>query len=71
MLNVFNPQNMDSNNILVTFRCNKNWSFPAFFEVDTPHPKYTLPKFNITPENWWLEDDPFLLGPGIFSGASC
>ena len=22
---------------------------------------YTPPKFNITPEKWWLEDDPFLL----------
>ena len=27
-------------------------------------------KFNIGPENWWwLGDDPFLLGPGLFSGA--
>ena len=26
-------------------------------------------KFNIAPEKWWLEDDPFLLGPGNFSGA--
>ena len=24
---------------------------------------------NITPETWWLEDDRFLLGPGIFLGA--
>jgi len=23
------------------------------------------------PENGWLEDDPFLLGPGLFSGANC
>jgi len=22
----------------------------------------TPPKFNIDPEKWWLEDDPFLLG---------
>ena len=29
----------------------------------------TPPKFNIAPEKWWLEDDPFLLGPGNFSGA--
>ncbi len=30
-------------------------------------------KFNseFTPEKWWLEDDPFLLGLGNFSGASC
>ena len=30
------------------------------------------PKFHseFTPENWWLEADPFLLGPGSFSGAN-
>ena len=29
----------------------------------------TLPKFNSSPlKNGWLEDHPFLLGPGIFSG---
>ena len=33
--------------------------------------KITPSKFNIAPEKWWLEDDPFLLGPGNFSGASC
>ena len=27
-------------------------------------------KFNIAPEKWWLEDDPFLLGPGNFSGEN-
>ena len=32
---------------------------------------YTLPETNIAPENVWLEDDHFLLGPGLFSGASC
>ncbi len=26
-------------------------------------------KFNIAPEKWWLEDDPFLSGFGNFSGA--
>ncbi len=26
---------------------------------------------NIAPEKWWLEDDPFLLGFGNFSGANC
>ena len=31
----------------------------------------TPPKFNIAPEKWWLEDDPFLLGLGNFSGANC
>ena len=25
----------------------------------------------IAPEKWWLEDDPFLFGPGPFSGAKC
>ena len=31
----------------------------------------TLPETNseFTPENWWLGDDPFLLGPGLFSAA--
>ena len=32
---------------------------------------YTPPKFNIAPEKWWLEDDPFVLGFGNFSGANC
>ena len=32
----------------------------------------TLPETNIfAPENGWLEYDPFLLGFGLFSGASC
>ena len=31
-----------------------------------------FPKFNSKRlENWWLEDDPFLLGFGYFSGGSC
>ena len=32
----------------------------------------TPPKFNseFTPEKWWLEDDPFLLGFGNFSRAT-
>ena len=30
---------------------------------------FTPPKFNIAPEKWGLEDDPFLLGFGKFSGA--
>ena len=35
--------------------------------------KGTAPKLNseFTPEKWWLEDDPFLLGFGNFSGANC
>ena len=31
--------------------------------------KTTLPETNLAPENGWLEDDPFLLGPGLCSGA--
>ena len=31
----------------------------------------THSKFKIAPEKWWLEDDPFLLGFGHFSGATC
>ena len=30
---------------------------------------YTLPETNIFAENGWLEDDPFLLGLGLFSGV--
>ena len=35
--------------------------------------KDTLPETNskVAPENGWLEYDPFLLGPGLFSGANC
>ena len=29
------------------------------------------PVMNIAPEKWWWEDDGFLLGPGLFSGALC
>ena len=32
-------------------------------------PTITPPKFNIAPEKSWLEDAPFLLGLGNFSGA--
>ena len=35
-----------------------------FFIFNTP------PKFNIAPEKRRLEDDPFLLGFGLFSGAT-
>ena len=31
----------------------------------------TAPKINEAPEKWCLEDDPFLLGFGNFSGANC
>ena len=33
--------------------------------------KITLPETNISPENGWLEDDPFLLGFGQCLGANC
>ena len=41
--------------------------FPGRLKVGL-HPRSLTAK---TPEKWWLEDDPFLLGPGNFSGASC
>ena len=34
-------------------------------EVNIPH---THTKLDISPENWWLEDDPFLLERPIFRG---
>ncbi len=33
-----------------------------------PLTTFTLPETNIAPENWWLEDDPFLLKRPMFSG---
>ena len=38
---------------------------------EVPQTKKPTPlHFNrFAPEKWWLEDDPFLLGPGNFSGA--
>ena len=33
--------------------------------------KYTPEVSQLAPEKWWLEDDPFLLGFGNFSGANC
>ena len=38
---------------------------------DNRYIQTTPPKFNIAPEKRWLEDDPFLLGSGNFSGANC
>ena len=31
--------------------------------------RFTLLETNIASKNGWLEYDPFLLGPGLFSGA--
>ena len=31
----------------------------------------TIPETNLAPENRWLDDDRFLLGPGLLAGASC
>ena len=43
------------------------WIFPCnMFFLKLP---YAPLKFNIDPEIWWLEDKPFLLGFGNFSGA--
>ena len=45
------------------FRFPRGWHTLTYYPV-------TLPKFNIAPEKWWwLEDNPFLLRPGLFSGA--
>ena len=41
-------------------------NFLGFFNF---YSMFTLPETNIAPENGWLEDDRFLLGPGLFSGA--
>ncbi len=38
-------------------------------KIQTKRKRTTLPETNIAPENGWLEYDPFLLGPGLFSGA--
>ena len=38
------------------------------------HSNIYLPSLKLTakaPENWWLEDNPFLLGFGLFSRANC
>ncbi len=48
--------------IEVEYRCSKD---SAVWVV-----KGTLPETNISPENGWLEDDRFLLGPGLFSGVN-
>ena len=46
---------------LSTFASLMSWpSWILIFFMDT------LPKTDISPENWWLEDHPFLLGNPIF-----
>ncbi len=48
----------------------KQSNFSQRSNVGKKIPKNTLPETNIfAPENGWLEDNPFLFGPGIFSGA--
>ena len=32
---------------------------------------HQIPSLKLTVEHGWLEDDRFLLGPGLFSGANC
>ena len=45
----------------------KSSVFPKAFPEFLGHPFCTPPKFNSSPlKNDGLEDDPFLLGPGIF-----
>ena len=45
----------------------QNWGLETASTKKTPH----LSKNGgwLAPQNLWLEDDPFLLGPGNFSGA--
>ena len=52
------------------WRCFHLWAHPRWQNMGEKWKNHTLPKTNsnIAPENRWLEDDPFLLGPGIFSG---
>ena len=45
----------------------KNLNQPNWLHIN----KGTIPETNIAPGNWWFEDDPFLLGPGLFSEANC
>ena len=40
------------------------------YQIQPPRYLDKTPKFNIAPEKWWLEDDPFLLGPGNCSGVN-
>ncbi len=37
---------------------------------DMPASYFSSPTSNIAPKSAWLEDDPFLLGFGLFSGAN-
>ena len=40
----------------------------SVLRVETP----TLLEINnFAPETWWLEDDPFLLGPGFLEVVNC
>ena len=40
------------------------------YDFEAVHTR-SLNKFNIAREKSWLEDDPFVLGFGNFSGANC
>ena len=47
---------------------------PGFHLVGANHPQPSTPPSSLAenaPEKWCLEDDPFLLGFGNFSGANC
>ena len=51
----------------------QNWESSPIFGVKTKNIYIWnhQPVMNIAPEKWWWEDDGFLLGPGLFSGALC
>ena len=42
---------------------------PGGWPWDFFHRHYYLPEINMAPENGWSENDRFLLGLGLFSGA--
>ena len=49
-----------------------NWGYNPTY-IGGYNSIFTLPetKSHCTWKPWWLEDDPFLLGFGLFSGANC
>lgn len=46
------------------------WQGPVLLNASSKNACYTT-ELNITPEKWWLKENPFPLGPSNFSGSSC
>ena len=61
--------------IRINWQCQSRYSLSSALRNPTPKlwlsQKSTLPETNIAPENGWLEDYTFILGPGLFSEAIC